>query len=746
MPSLAVFADTKEALGSSFQLSHVVPEDEEEEDEDVSEIAADVIASGIAREQERTLREDDEAGGMLKRAADRERPAAVTESDELLEALGRLNERDKMEVVFRDLCYGVSKKAKITRIDPATGRMKTENVMQERRILRNVSGVFRPGRLTAIMGSSGAGKTSLLNIIAGEVTTGVVSGKILVNGTPVSGHDIRELSGYVHQDDVIMGTMTVREAIEMSAALRLPKSMSQNERRDRVERLIETLNLRRAENTQIGNATIKGVSGGERKRCALGRELLVRPAILFLDEPTTGLDTFTALSVIKTLKVLAATGRTVVVTIHQPSSDIYKCFDDYILMADGRIMYMGEAGRVAVDYFARCGFPCPRLSNPPDFFFMSILHSRAPGAGSPTDISWRSADESDEDHVQRLLDLWENSKENKDLQSYMSYKSRQGGVTKTVIREYTSFGTQLSYLYIRACKNAYRDPAVLVKKVAMSVFQILVIGLTYLNTDQKDGQAAIQNRFGVLYYLVATSVMQSMSSNLTIFGNEKHVFLREEGAGYYKVTPYFLSKIFAEGPIFIVFPAIECICIFNMVGLRRSADKLFIAVAITCLSSLTGMSIGVLLACIFPSLQAALSMVNLLLMPMMLFSGYIANLQSMAKWLSWLQYLSPMRYGFDAFCQNEFIGLSIPIPATPSSPATQIDGKTQVDRLGFGAIPVGMCLVILLVATLLFLCGVYVTLSRIATTKRRKSVVGVYALARRISGWKGPDAGKVRPE
>ncbi|KAJ3199938.1 hypothetical protein HDU67_002419, partial [Dinochytrium kinnereticum] len=114
----------------------------------------------------------------------------------------------------------------------------------------------------------------------------------------------------------------------MSAHLRLPSTLTDQERAQRVEDMIDSLKLRRAAETVIGSSERKGVSGGERKRCAIGMEMLTKPPILFLDEPTSGLDAYTALSVIKTLKALAGTGRTVITTLHQPSSDMFRLFDD----------------------------------------------------------------------------------------------------------------------------------------------------------------------------------------------------------------------------------------------------------------------------------------------------------------------------------------------------------------------------------------------------------------------------------
>jgi energy-coupling factor transporter ATP-binding protein EcfA2 len=179
--------------------------------------------------------------------------------------------------------------------------------------------------------------------------------------------------------------MTVRECLEFAAKLKLPGTIEQ--KMMRVENIIEELRLTKCQNTKIGGPLVKGVSGGERKRTSIGVELITDPNLIFLDEPTTGLDSFTATSVMETLKELSKQGRTIIQTIHQPNSDIFEMFDRLMLMAKGRIIYFNEA-RLAVDHFAAIGYKCPELSNPSDYFMsiMSIETIEADEVGHGTTI------------------------------------------------------------------------------------------------------------------------------------------------------------------------------------------------------------------------------------------------------------------------------------------------------------------------------------------------------------------------
>ncbi|KAL7750113.1 hypothetical protein RI367_004628 [Sorochytrium milnesiophthora] len=270
----------------------------------------------------------------------------------------------QMDVAFKNLHY---------RIDIGEGKERLEE-----HILKGVSGRFAKVRLTVILGGSGAGKTSLLNALADQTKMSRINGSLLINEKPTTSSVMRKVSAFVHQDDVVLGTMTVQEAIEMSAALRLPSSWTHAQKQGKVEEAIAMLDLDKCRNTPLGTATEKGVSGGERKRACIAMELITDPSIIYLDEPTSGLDTNTALSVVRLLKDLAESGRTVIATLHQPSSAIFRLIDDLCILSHGEMMYFGPASE-SVAYFARLGYPCPRYSNPADYFFMSILKMSTAG-------------------------------------------------------------------------------------------------------------------------------------------------------------------------------------------------------------------------------------------------------------------------------------------------------------------------------------------------------------------------------
>uniref|UniRef100_A0A3B4AI19 ATP-binding cassette sub-family G member 8 n=1 Tax=Periophthalmus magnuspinnatus TaxID=409849 RepID=A0A3B4AI19_9GOBI len=226
----------------------------------------------------------------------------------------------------------------------------------------------RSGQMLAVIGSSGCGKTSLLDIITCRDEGGTMtSGQILINGKPNTPRVVRKTIAHVRQDDRLLPHLTVRETLVFVAKLRLPTHFTKAQRDKRVDDVIAELRLRQCANTRVGNDYVRGVSGGERRRVSIAVQLLWNPGILILDEPTSGLDSFTAHNLVITLSRLARGNRLVLLSVHQPRSDIFQLFDLVVLLSSGSAVYCGAA-RDMVPYFTALGHPCPRYCNPSDFY------------------------------------------------------------------------------------------------------------------------------------------------------------------------------------------------------------------------------------------------------------------------------------------------------------------------------------------------------------------------------------------
>lgn len=570
----------------------------------------------------------------------------------------------RTQVVFRDICYSIRSQ------DP-----KTSKIM-EKSILKNIHGTFEPGRCTAIMGASGAGKTSLLNVLAGHFTQGSMTGQITVNGQPFDHHRIQRMSGFVHQDDVILDTMTVTEALNMSAHLRLPDSVPESEKQQRVDEIIALLRLHKVKDTVIGGKFVKGCSGGEKRRVSVGMEMVTNPPLLFLDEPTTGLDTYTAYSLIQLLRRVARLySRTIVFTIHQPSSEIFHLFDDLLLLADGQTMYHGPAAG-AVDHFNALHYPCPDFVNPADFIFTNVLYTlkntmeyrgvQTGGALPDSDWSRKQKDKFDQQQaeekkrIEGLLDAWQHSDAYEKLMKQVNSPTPGYVPSDSELRHFStsSFATQFRLLFNRSWRNQQRNRMLSQAQFVQTTVIATIVGLIYLQLS--DNQASVQNRVGAIFFIAVNPFMSCCMANLGGFGGERAVFVREYRSHMYSLPAFFFSRLCVIIPINIMLPCWLSVITYFLIGFRHdNASHFFIYLLITVCSANSGTLFGIFICCAIPNLSVALAVGPMMIMPLMIFSGFYVNLDSIGPWFSWIQYISPIKYSFTALMLNEFTGLSL---------------------------------------------------------------------------------------
>lgn len=638
-----------------------------------------------------------------------------------------LSQLEPLEIAFRNLSFVIKTKQK-EKAFFLRGKKKCQFV--EKVILNKLDGVFKAGRLTAIMGPTGAGKTTLLDVLAGNLVGKGLSGQVQINGKDCSGAKIKSISGFVFQDDILLPTMTVREAIEQSAVLRLPKNVSSRERKARIDSILEILHLKNCQNTKIGSTTKRGVSGGERKRTCTAMELIANPPILFLDEPTSGLDTFTAFTVVKSLSKLAKQGRTIIATIHQPSSEVFHLFDDLLILAQGNVIFYGEV-EDSMEYFSRLGYPVPEHTNPADFYFMQVLRQfeiknleklslrktsilttqkeeetcQENSTNGQTDQ--KSADElmPRKLRIDKFIEAWNTSDDRSKMLVHIE-STQKVGVTVGALRKMAPFWIQLTFLIKRVSKDAVRNKLILLVQFVKTIFLGVFVGLVFLNSNQYSINVQIRNKSGAIYFLIIAICFSSIVGVLSVFHAERPVFLREYKAGYYCITAYFLSKLIVEVPYYFIFPYITFLIAYYMIGLNPPFSSYLMSATFLAVISIVGLSLSFLIASIFDDFQTTLALTPALLFPLILVSGIFVQGDSLPDFIEWIKYVSPLYYCSAGMLEVEF---NRDFPNCP--PDSNCGGDLALKALGQeNALPIGVNLVLELTIWLVLVFAAYMTL------------------------------------
>uniref|UniRef100_A0A0P4ZZ43 Protein white n=1 Tax=Daphnia magna TaxID=35525 RepID=A0A0P4ZZ43_9CRUS len=537
----------------------------------------------------------------------------------------------------------------------------------QKRILDNVTGCVRPGEFLAIMGASGAGKTTLLNCLTFRNTGKLkILGQRFLNGETVNTDTLARISGYVQQDDLFVPTLTVKEHLQFQALLRMDKYLTYSERMTRVGQVIHELGLTKCENTMIGNPErgIKGISGGERKRLAFASEVLTNPSLMFCDEPTSGLDSYMAQNIVQVLKNIASTGKTVVCTIHQPSSEVFALFDRILLMAEGRTAFLGPASD-ALSFFSSQGLPCPPNYNPADYY----IHTLAIVPGQEIESRKKSKEICDSyESSQAGQQILEIVKANRSLNSTESQEFELAEVKAKKSPYKASWFAQFRAVLWRSVISVLREPVVLRVKAFQTIFISAIIALIYQGqTLEFDNVRNIQ---GALFIFLTNMTFQNVFGVVNAITGELPIFLREHFNGMYRTDIYFICKSIADLPLFILFPFIFVLIPYFAIGLNPAADRFFIACGITILVANVASSFGFMISCLAGTTDVALALAPPLIIPLLLFGGFFLSNEDVPVYFDWMRYISWFMYGNEALSINQWVGVSFNDTSCPNNVCT----------------------------------------------------------------------------
>ncbi|XP_004496215.1 ABC transporter G family member 21 [Cicer arietinum] len=518
-----------------------------------------------------------------------------------------------------------------------------------RKVLNGVTGIAKPGELTAMLGPSGSGKTTLLTALAGRLT-GKVSGTITYNGNSDSSCMKRKI-GFVSQDDVVYPHLTVLETLTYTALLRLPKTLTREEKVEHAERIITELGLTRCRNSPVGGCLglFRGISGGERKRMSIGQEMLVNPSLLFLDEPTSGLDSTTAQLIVSVLRRLARSGRTVVTTIHQPSSRLYRMFDKVVVLSDGYPIYSGDAGRV-MDYLGFVGFvPGYNFVNPADFL-LDLANGIVADVQHDDEIEHHDQDQASV--KQSLISSYKKilySALKDDIQHTNTEPSvfPSGGTPKRCSDNQwnTSWWEQFKVLLKRGLRERRHESF-----SGLKIFQVLSVsilsGLLWWHSDPSH----IQDQVGLLFFFSIFWGFFPLFNAIFAFPLERPMLTKERSSGMYHLSSYYVARMVGDLPMELVLPTIFVTITYWMGGLKPSLITFVLTLLIMLFNVLVSQGIGLALGAILMDVKQATTLASVTMLVFLLAGGYY--IQKMPSFIAWLKYIS-----FSHYCYKLLVGV-----------------------------------------------------------------------------------------
>ncbi|SPP79196.1 blast:ATP-binding cassette sub-family G member 1 [Drosophila guanche] len=594
--------------------------------------------------------------------------------------LQHLPKRPAVDLAFHNLTY----------------RVKEGNRSNAKTILKGVSGRLRSGELTAIMGPSGAGKSTLLNILSGYKTSSI-EGSVTMNGAERNLSAFRKLSAYIMQDNQLHGNLTVQEAMTVATNLKLSKKFTKPEKNSMIDDILLTLSLSEHRNTMTRN-----LSGGQKKRLSIALELVSNPPIMFFDEPTSGLDSSTCFQCIHLLKMLAAGGRTVICTIHQPSARLFEMFDQLYTLADGQCVYQGSTKQL-VPFLSTLNLECPSYHNPASYVIevscgehgdhtrklVEAIDNGKRDIRSSADYAGLKArndlvkvqnlkailDKNDASNVSgskyednltlnngllngMVNDIVKNTNAstavvstNEKGDAMIDVEKTDNCTTALLSEEITSperYPTSQFHQFWVVLKRtllfSYRDWTLMYLRLFAHLLVGFLIGALYYDIGN-DGAKVLSN-LGFLFFNMLFLMYTSMTITILSFPLEMPVLLKENFNRWYSLKSYYLAISVADLPFQAIFCVIYVSIVYYFTSQPWELFRFSMFLSACLLISFVAQSVGLVVGAAM-NVQNGVFLAPVMSVPFLLFSGFFVSFDAIPVYLRWITYLSYIRYGFE---------------------------------------------------------------------------------------------------
>ncbi|CAN1121694.1 ABC transporter G family member 40 [Linum perenne] len=540
-------------------------------------------------------------------------------------------------ITFDDVVYSVD----------MPQEMKAQGVAEDKLVLlKKVSGAFRPGVLTALMGVSGAGKTTLMDVLAGRKTGGYIEGNITISGFPKKQETFARISGYCEQNDIHSPQVTVYESLVYSAWLRLPKEVDDKTRMMFVDEVMELVELNPLRNSLVGLPGVSGLTTEQRKRLTIAVELVANPSIIFMDEPTSGLDARAAAIVMRAVRNTVDTGRTVVCTIHQPSIDIFEAFDElFLLKRGGQEIYVGPLGRHSthlVKYFEEIDGVSKITDGYNPATWMLEVTTTTQEIAMGVDFA----------DIYRNSDLY---KRNKALIQDLS-KPAPGA-------KELYFPTQYSQTFLTQCMaclwkqhwSYWRNPPYTAVRFLFTTFIALMFGTMFWDLGGKTTrQQDLFNAMGAMFAAVLFLGVQNASSVQPVVAIERTVFYRERAAGMYSALPYAYAQVVIELPYILVQTLVYGVITYAMIGFEWDAAKFLWYIFFMYFTLLYFTFYGMMAVAITPNHHISSIISSFFYSIWNIFAGFMIPRPRIPVWWRWNYWADPISWTLYGLITSQF--------------------------------------------------------------------------------------------
>ncbi|PKA64540.1 Pleiotropic drug resistance protein TUR2 [Apostasia shenzhenica] len=545
---------------------------------------------------------------------------------------------EPLSLTFDDVKYSVDMPAE----------MKAQGVQEDRlMLLKGVSGAFRPGVLTALVGISGAGKTTLMDVLAGRKTGGYIEGNINISGYPKKQETFARISGYCEQNDIHSPHVTVYESLIYSAWLRLSPEVDANTRKMFVEEVMELVELTPLRKALVGLPGVNGLSTEQRKRLTIAVELVANPSIIFMDEPTSGLDARAAAIVMRTVRNTVDTGRTVVCTIHQPSIDIFEAFDEqlFLMKRGGEEIYVGPLGRNSCElirYFEGVnGVSKIKDGYNPATWMLEVTNF------AQEDILGVNFSE-----IYKSSDLF---RRNKALISELSTPALGSKELYFPAKFSQPFFSQCLACFWKQYKSYWRNPSYGAIRMFFTTVTAFIFGTIFWRVGSKTStKQDLFNALGSMYGAVMFIGVQNSQTVQPVVDVERTVFYREKAAGMYSPLPYAFAQVAIEVPYTLFQSVVYGALVYIMMDFQWTLVKFLWYLLFTFCTFLYFTYYGMMAVSLTPNSDIAAIVASAFYAIWNLFAGFVIPRPRIPVWWRWYFWACPVAWTLYGLSVSQF--------------------------------------------------------------------------------------------